>query len=372
MDQFCTIFGRNLIGELTNIVNRPFGVVTMDDLWPRYAAQFAQAPVRVVKAGLDHAYLEKLVAESDDLKAIVGLGGGQALDTAKYLSWRLDLPLFQVPTALSVNAAWGHRSAVRTDGIVSYVGWALPQAVFVDYDVIRSAPRLLNTSGAADVLCYHTGLWDWKMAGGTGHAEPQWPYDPRLAAASHEAMRRVIDNADAIREMTDAGIEALTASLKYGGGAFAYAGWTPRHIEGAEHFVFYALEYVTGRSFLHGQAVGLGILIASAMQNNDPDGIRTVLDRLGVPYTPQDMGITWGDVRTALGKLPEVVEKSKLWYTIASARAVTPQFFDAVRAWISDPSAPAWQDPERSDHDAASHGAADLASETSGLEGNRP
>jgi glycerol dehydrogenase-like iron-containing ADH family enzyme len=347
MNRFPTVFGHGLVAELPKIVNAPFAVVTMNDLWPRFAAQFADSDQRMLTAGLDEEHLDDLVRASKDMRAVVGLGGGQALDAAKYVSWRLDLPLFQVPTALSVNAAWGQRSAVRRNGIVSYRGWAVPEAVFVDYDVIRSAPILLNTSGAADVLCYHTALWDWKFASDTGRCEPQWPYDAALAAASQAAMQEVIDNAGAIRAAADEGIRALTSALAYGGGVFAEAGWNPRHIEGADHFVFYALEYVTSRSYLHGQAVGLGILIASALQGNEPDRIRAVLDTLAVPYTPESMGIGWDDVRRALDALPEVIERSHLWYTIASARPATPQFFAAVREWISDPSAPAWRDPER-------------------------
>ena len=30
---FTTIYGRNLVGELKNIVQRPYLVVTMEDLW---------------------------------------------------------------------------------------------------------------------------------------------------------------------------------------------------------------------------------------------------------------------------------------------------------------------------------------------------
>lgn len=344
MDQFPTIFGRGLVGELAKILPEPYTVVTMADLWPRFADQLE--PASTLDAGLDREYLDSLVRGLGETKAIVGLGGGQALDTAKYLSFKTGLPLFQVPTALSVNAAWGHRSAVRTGGIVSYVGWTLPEAVFVDYDVIRSAPALLNHSGAADVLCYHTALWDWKFASDTGKVESRWPYDERLAAASQEALDRIVAHAEDIHAVTDTGIEALTASLKYGGGAFAYSGWNPRHIEGADHFVFYALELETGKSFVHGQAVGLGILIASALQRNDPDGIRAVIDRIGIPYTPASMGITWPEVRRALGRLDEVITRSGLWYTIASARAMTSTFTDAIEAWIEDSEAPKWTDPE--------------------------
>ena len=41
-------------------------------------------------------------------------------------------------------------------------------------------------------------------------------------------------------------------------------GWNPRHIEGVEHFFFYNLERRTGRHFIHGQPVGLGIVARSS------------------------------------------------------------------------------------------------------------
>ncbi|WP_457255184.1 iron-containing alcohol dehydrogenase [Pedococcus sp. P5_B7] len=337
-----TIFGRGLLPELGKILNRPTAVVTMDDLRPLVEEQIGADGFPIIQAGLNREYLEETVASHQHLKSIVGVGGGQALDAAKYLAGRLNIPFFQVPTALSVNAAWGHRSAVRIDGVVQYVGWAKPEAIFVDFDIVRSAPALLNWSGAADVLCYHTALWDWRFAQESGNAEQRWPFDPDLAEKSREAMQRIVDNVDSIRDLTDEGIRALVDSLQYGGMAFANAGWNPRHIEGADHFVFYALEYVTGRSFLHGQAVGLGILIASALQGNDPDWIRGVIDRLGVPYRPADMGVTWDDVNRAFDAVPEVIKKSKLWYTVLSERELTPAFRNAVQSWIEAPAGTAW------------------------------
>ena len=92
------------------------------------------------------------------------MGGGQAVDVAKFVAWRRRLPLFQVPTAMSVNAPFGHRAGLRVDGVVRYLGWAIPEAVYVDFDVVRGAPALLNRSGVGDVLCYHTAHFDWRLA----------------------------------------------------------------------------------------------------------------------------------------------------------------------------------------------------------------
>ena len=70
------------------------------------------------------------------------------------------------------------------------VGWAVPEAVYVDFDVIRAAPPLLNRSGVGDVLCYHTAHYDWKLAHDSGREERRWPYDERLVDRGPRAARR--------------------------------------------------------------------------------------------------------------------------------------------------------------------------------------
>ena len=47
---FNTIYGRNLVGELKNIVQRPYLVVTMEDLWEKFRGEFDEdAHVHFVK-----------------------------------------------------------------------------------------------------------------------------------------------------------------------------------------------------------------------------------------------------------------------------------------------------------------------------------
>lgn len=335
-DLFNTVYGRGLVPELKGYVHRPYLVVTMADLWPRFASDFDDGlagPLLVDT--LERADLDRIVAELPKFSAVIGLGGGQALDVAKYVAWARRTPLFQVPTVMSVNAAWAHRAAVRVDGVVRYVAWAIPEAVYVDFDVIRSAPVDLNRSGVGDILCYHTGHWDWRMARDLGKTEPRWPYDERLVAEAEVALQRVVDHADDIHAVNDDGIRALSESLRWGGAAFHNAGWNPRHIEGAEHFVFYALEYLTGRPFIHGQIVGLGVLLMSALQDNRPEWIKGVIDQIGVAYRPEQMGVTWDEVAEALRILPEFVDRAGLWYTAASERPITEAYIERMRSWLS-------------------------------------
>ena len=156
----------------------------MEDLWPIFGHHFDGAECHAYICGsIQQADLEREASSLPEVRAIVGLGGGQALDVAKYFSWRLNLPLFQAPTALSVNAVYGQRSGVRVGSKVIYRGWAVPQAVYIDYDVIAACPPALNWSGIGDVLCFHTGVLDWRYAEAEGKIEEKMAIRRRSCAA---------------------------------------------------------------------------------------------------------------------------------------------------------------------------------------------
>ncbi len=335
---FQTIFGRGLLAELPIIAHPPYLVVTMADLWPAFETAVAPpgadvAGVHLVET-LDLAELGSLLVELPVAASVIGLGGGQALDVAKFVAWRRGVPLFQAPTAMTVNAAFGHRAGLRDGGRVRYLGWAIPEAVYVDFEVIRSAPAALNRSGVGDILCYHTAHRDWQIARDEGRCEPQWPYDERLVAAARERLDSVLGALDEIRDVTDIGIRTLMLAHRWGGAAFHAAGWNPRHIEGVEHFFFYNLERLTGRHFIHGQPVGLGLYAGSLLQDNDAERILAALVRVGLDIRPEAMGVTWEDVREALRTLGTYVREAGLWYSVADVRPVDGAFVERVRAGV--------------------------------------
>ena len=79
---FRTVFGHELVGELPAFVHRPYLVVTMADLWPRFEQQLAGPSLAGVHE-VETLELSDLVALEERLPraaAIIGLGGGQALD----------------------------------------------------------------------------------------------------------------------------------------------------------------------------------------------------------------------------------------------------------------------------------------------------
>ena len=325
--EFNTVIGRNLLEEINNVAHEPFVVITMDDLWPIYKKKFAPSTKVIFVESTDKKLLDDLILKLGNFSSIIGLGGGQAIDVAKYLSWKMNKPFFQFPTSLSVDAAFGHRSAVRIKNVVRYVGWSVPECVFIDLDIIKSAPIKINTAGIGDILCFITGVMDWQYARDRGKLEKQWEYDEELANTSLSKAQAVIDDYQEIKNMTDKGIKIMIDALKWGGSSYCSSGWNPRHIEGVEHLIFYSLEYHTKKIFLHGQAVCLGIVIGSMMHKQRNEELRNIINKIGVDIKPKSMNIDWDEVKHSLFNLKNFVEKSNLMWGISNDYDFDENFF---------------------------------------------
>ncbi len=329
--QFTTIFGRNLLAEVPGFVLPPILVVTMEDLWPLFRDRLPDdAHVHLVRS-MERSVLEAELPMFESIASIVGLGGGQAIDAAKYFAWRLNKPLFQFPTSLSVDAVFGHRSGVREDNLVRYVGFAVPQSVYIDLDILEAAPSALNTGGVGDVFCFITGVMDWRYADRQGKCEACWPYDDSLAQISLAKAKAALAALDDIHDLTPEGIGIMVDALQWGGASYHGAGWNPRHIEGVEHYIFYALEALTGKKFLHGQAVCLGLILGAMMHGQRVDELLDAVTYLGVDIRPSAMGITWDDVFGAMQGLKHFVTSENLAYGIANDFTVTDTFLEDAR-----------------------------------------
>jgi glycerol-1-phosphate dehydrogenase [NAD(P)+] len=307
------------------------GAVTLcanDPPWGSLAGRLP-APVRLVVAGdMEQETLDLLVAgEPDGSETVVGLGGGTALDTAKYLAWRTGKRLVQVPTITSVDAGFTDAVGVRVGGRVRYVGHVVPQLVVLDVPLVQSAPARLNRAGIGDVLSCHTALFDWRLAADAGEGHP-WRDD--LAALGRTLLTELDEAAGEVGAVSADGVRYLASTYRRIGAACAAAGHS-RFEEGSEHFWAYALEHATGAHHVHGELVALGVTLLSHVQGNDPAWVAGLIDRAGTRANPHDLGIAEHDAVGALLGLGGYARAEGLDVSVADLRPADPAA--ATAAW---------------------------------------
>ncbi len=255
---------------------------------------------------MEHARVREVSASFGPASAVFGIGGGSALDHAKYTAWTRKLPLILVPSLLSVDAAFTKAVGVREGSRVRYVGEVYPDHLLVDYPLIQAAPPLLNRAGAGDILSIFTALWDWKEAGARlGEA-----YFPDVAARSARLLERLLEKGEALRDVTPEGLRLL-AELYVEEVRLCEMVGNSRPEEGSEHYLAYCIEAQTGGHYLHGQLVALCILVAGAAQGQDIGPVRGYLGRLGLDWRPEAVGVTRDQLVGALCAMPSYVREEK-------------------------------------------------------------
>ena len=333
---FTTEYGRNLVPVVTEQLGA-YAVVVQPEPWAVISPSLTNPPVTVIMADdLSKEHLDHLVDTLPAVEAIVGLGGGTAMDTAKWLHWRRQIPLVQVPSLPSVNACFTRMTALRDLGGVRYEGDAVPERVLVDFDLFAAAPAELVRGGIGDVLSCHTARYDWELAVARGH-EPAW--DEEAAAMSRLYLDELSDLVGDLGAGADDGVRRLMECHRDIGWRCHDLGHA-RFEEGSEHFFAYTFEHVTGRTIMHGELVALGVLVMSTLQGNDPAGARTIVDGSKMRADLQSLGVTWDEIEATLRRLPSFVVEQNLWYSAANEISIGPIELDAVREALRVPALP--------------------------------
>lgn len=97
------------------------------------------------------------------LTTIVGLGGGTAIDYAKYVAKALDLYCIAVPSMLSTNVFATNKVAVLDNGAKHTEDGRLPDTIWLDWGYLSKSPQE-NLYGLVDVFSIYQALRDWKCA----------------------------------------------------------------------------------------------------------------------------------------------------------------------------------------------------------------
>jgi 3-dehydroquinate synthase len=267
------------VAIVTNPVVAQLYLDTAHDALSR--AGFKVAPV-LVPDGEEHKNLQSLstiydvlIAERFERKScVLALGGGvigdlAGLAAATYLR---GVPYVQVPTTLlaQVDSSVGGKTGVDHAGGKNLIGaFYQPKLVLIDITVLRSLPKRELTAGLAEVIKYgiieDPALFSMLEQG-----------MEKIIGLNQEMLTRIIANSCAIKARV---VEADEREDDY------------RAVLNFGHTIGHALEAATGyRQFLHGEAVGVGMVKAAVLSasqgfcdNATLERITALVQRAGLP-----------------------------------------------------------------------------------------
>src|SRR4051812_23650788 len=214
----------------------------------------------------------RLFADLPKVSAVVGVGGGKALDVAKYVSFLGRLPYYAVPTSLSNDGFCSPQSSLTVRGKRRSLPAALPFGVVIDTAVCLAAPRVLTLSGVGDLVAKFTAIADWKLA---FHAVGE-PVDDFAALMSDGSVHAVISHPAVDAE----GVRLLATALMMNGVAMEVCG-SSRPASGSEHLISHALDASSARPRLHGLQVGVATYLMALVQGNHAGQIAALFDATG-------------------------------------------------------------------------------------------
>lgn len=289
------------------------------------ASQFFLSQLNIIQGFLVEAttkrHLEKIVKKlRPETEVVYGVGGGRAIDGAKYVSSKKGLELIVIPTILSTDAFLTDSTGIRKEGCVNYLPTKHPEFVYIDYNLLSQAPARFNISGCGDVLSIFTALFDWKYANEKAIAKRDEKFDSSISQIAQGILNELLSKTKVLKENKREGLKTLLNLLAMEVQLCNLYG-NSRPEEGGEHFFTYCIENKVPH-FLHGEMVCFGILITAYFQGQDWERIKSFLDNIGLDYKPS--GLTRTAIMSTLQELPSYVVDHKLRYSIYNDFSLKP------------------------------------------------
>jgi glycerol dehydrogenase-like iron-containing ADH family enzyme len=234
------------------------------------------------------------VAAEERADAVVGTGGGKAIDAARVAAQRLDLPLVALPTSAATCSACSSLSVIYEDGIRQDTLYGKSaELVLADSAVIAAAPARLLAAGIGDALVkFYEGSPTFERT-----ADPR----PSLQAAynlSVQVRDGILARALEAKQDADAGritpaVEAMIETNILMAGVIGGIGGATFRVALA-HGLLYGMTVLPAvRRRLHGEVVAYGLIVQLCLEEKSGEARRLIplLRGLGLPLTLDEIGV---------------------------------------------------------------------------------
>lgn len=250
-------------------------IVADENTWDAAGSRIARnlkkegiVPTEIVIEGRPKAnlfFVDVLSQHLDDCQSVIAVGSGTINDLVKYVTAQDQRGYCVFGTAASMDGYTSTTASISLrSGLKKSLPAQIPKGVFLDIDVIASAPPFLAAAGYGDCMCNSVARIDWWMSHrllGTSFS-----LDPYLIAETENSVFQKIAPGIAAGDMMSVGY--LVRSLVLSGIGVAFTG-TSHHGSMGEHQISHYIDCFAGHRHpgsLHGEQVGVASLSMSRIQ----------------------------------------------------------------------------------------------------------
>ena len=259
---------------------------------------------------------------TNDVEALIGVGGGKAIDGVKYMSFLKKLPFISIPTSTSNDGFSSPGASLLVKGKRMSLPAKTPYGIIIDIDVIKGAPEKFIFSGIGDLVSNITALYDWKFEEENGKAI----IDDFATMISKKAVNSFVRTEfKSIKD--DLFLKELVDSLTLNGISMEIAG-DSSPASGSEHLISHALDKIVEIPQLHGIQVGIATYIMSKVQNHRFERISKILTTTGFFDYVKTLKMKKEDFIKAIDIAPTIKPNRYTYIHVEENRILAKKFID--------------------------------------------